>query len=97
MVNAEIKKIPTESVEKYFSSALVNINTKTNFSKYYHDLIKKIPNIYKSTVAIDIFLVILTLSHTDEYFPRHYIAPKVDKETKDFVLKQNLLMYLKND
>ena len=95
MVNAEIKKLPRESVEKYFSSALENINTKTNFSKYYHDRINKIPNIYKSTVAIDIFLVILTLSHAEEYFPRHYIAPKVDKETKDFVLKQNLLMYFK--
>ena len=94
-VNAEIKKLPTESVEKYFSSALLNINTKTNFSKYYRDLIKKIPNIYKSTVAIDIFLVILTLSHADEYFPRHYIPPRVDKETKDFVLKQNLLIYFK--
>ncbi len=94
-VNAEIKKVSTESVEKYFSSALENINIKANFSKYYHDLINKIPNIYKSTVAIDIFLVILTLSQTDEYFPKHYIAPKVDKETKDFVLKQNLLMCFK--
>ncbi len=96
MLDADIKKIPpTGIIEKYFSRALENLNTKTIFSKYYHDLIQKIPNIYKSTVAIDIFLVILTLSHADEYFPKYYIPPSVDKETQEFVLKQKLLMYFK--